>query len=79
MSESLGDLLGKRDFIEPPEIKIIQEFVESRFKVTPSVLVSSQQIAIGVKSAALAGALRPMLLQIKVACQTDKRLVIRIQ
>lgn len=79
MSESIGDLLSGRRFNEPPEIKIIQEFVESRYKVTPQVSVAGEQIIIGVKSAALAGTLRPLLPQIRAACETEKRLVIRIQ
>jgi hypothetical protein len=79
MTQSLGDLLSGRKFNEPPEIKIIQEFVLSRYNITPQVSIAGEQIIIGVKSAALAGTLRPQLPQIKEACQTDKRLVIRIQ
>ena len=79
MSDSIADLLGKRKFEEPPEIKIIQEFVESRYQVTPQVSITPQQIIIGVKSAALAGTLRPLLHQLQSECNTDKRLIIRIQ
>jgi hypothetical protein len=79
MTDSIGDLLQNRRIEEPPEIKIIQEFVESKYHITPQVMVNQQQIVIGVKSAALAGTLRPQLPQIKDLCQTDKRLVIRIQ
>jgi hypothetical protein len=79
MTDSIGDLLQNRRIEEPPEIKIIQEFVESKYHLTPQVMVNQQQIVIGVKSAALAGTLRPQLPQIKDLCQTDKRLVIRIQ
>lgn len=79
MSDSIADLLARRSLNEPPEIKIIQDFVQSRYQVTPQITVSEKQIIIGVKGAALAGALRPQLLQIKAACQTDKRLLIRIQ
>ena len=79
MTQSIGDLLGGRRLNKPPEIKIIQDFVETKFHTKPQVTVGQSQIIIGVKGSALAGALRPMLLQIKDACQTDKRLVIRIQ
>lgn len=79
MSDSIGSLLGQRQLFEPPEIKIIQDFVRQKFNVTPGVIMSEKQITIGVKSAALAGALRPLLLDITAACGTDKRLVIRIQ
>jgi hypothetical protein len=79
MTDSLADLLAHRNIDQPPEIKIIQDFVQEKYQVTPQVSVNAAQIHIGVKSAALAGSLRPLLPQIKELCQTDKRLVIRIQ
>lgn len=79
MSDSISSILSQRNLSEPPEVKIIQDFVEKQFKVVPQVMVASDRITIGVKSAALAGALRPLLLQIQAACQTEKKLVIRIQ
>jgi hypothetical protein len=79
MSDSLADLLAHRNIDQPPEIKIIQDFVNGKYHVVPQVTVGAGQISIGVKSAALAGTLRPQLTQIKELCQTDKRLVIRIQ
>ncbi len=79
MTDSLADLLGKRSFEEPPEIAIIKDFVAAKYQVVPTVSVNERQIIIGVPSAGLAGALRPELLQIKSLCNTEKRLVIRIQ
>lgn len=79
MTDSIGDLLQNRRLEEPPEIKIIQDFVQTKYEITPQVMVNQQQIVIGVKSAALAGTLRTQLPQIKTLCQTEKRLVIRIQ
>lgn len=79
MTDSIGDLLDGKRFAEPPEIKLIKDFVEQRFKVTPGVSVSERQIVIGVKSGALAGALRQQLHQLQESLDTDKRLVIRIQ
>lgn len=79
MSNSIQDLLKDRSFNEPPEIKIVQAFVESHFKQKPQVLVSPTQIVIGVKSSALAGALRPLLPQLQEKLETDKQLRIRIQ
>lgn len=77
--ESMQSLLAGRGMIQPPEVKLIQDFVEQKFKTIPQVTVSEKQIVIGVKSSALAGALRPMLYQIQELCNTDKRLLIRIQ
>lgn len=78
MSDSLEDILQKRKKAEVPEIAIIQSFVIDLFQVKPSVTISDQTIIIGVSSAGLAGALRPHILQIQAACNTTKRIIIRI-
>lgn len=78
MTDSLADLLGKRNFEEPPEVRIIKEFIRERFDVDASVLVQQRQIIIGVQGSSLAGALRMHLHQLQKLCATDKRLVIRI-
>jgi hypothetical protein len=79
MSESLGDLLAGKKMNQPAEIAIIQDFVEKRFHSKPEVMVQEKQVLISVRGAALAGALQPHLSELKDICQTDKRLVIRIQ
>lgn len=79
MADSLGSLLAKRSMDEPPEVQIIKTFVFAHYQTTPQVTVQQGNIIIGVKGAALAGALRPRLHELQEACQTDKRLVIRIQ
>lgn len=79
MSESLESLLAGRQRPEPPEISIIKQFVEAKFKITPGVTISERSIIIVVRGASLAGALRPYLSEIQTACNTTKRLVIRIQ
>lgn len=79
MTESIGSLLADRNIDQPPEIAVIQGFVEERFQSKPEVMVKEKQIIIAVKGSGLAGALRPLLPQLQDACQTEKRLVIRIQ
>jgi hypothetical protein len=79
MSNSIADILDTNRFEEPPEVQIIKEFVNKKFGVTPGVAVQINQISISVPSAALAGALRMHLHELSEACQTKKRLVIRIQ
>lgn len=79
MSDSIGSLLSGRERREPPEVQIIKTYVYAHFQATPQVTLQPRDIIIGVKSAALAGALRPHLLELQQACETDKRLVIRIQ
>ena len=79
MAESIESLLAGRNIAEPSEIAIIKSFVEQKFQLVPDVAINEKQIIIIVQGAALAGALRPFLLQIQEECKTTKRLVIRIK
>jgi hypothetical protein len=78
MTDSIGDLLGKREFEEPPEVRLIKDFVRKRFDVDVTVALQQHQIIIGVKSSALAGALRMHLHELQELIASKKRLVIRI-
>lgn len=78
MTDSIGDILPKGRYDEPPEVKIIKDFVMSKFQQPVNVIIQQTNIVIQVKSAALAGALRGQLHIIQDKCQTDKRLIIRI-
>ncbi len=79
MSNSLGDLLASRKREEPPEIAAIKAFIDEKFGQPAEITIQEKQIIIGVKGAALAGALRPLLPQLQDRCETDKRLLIRIK
>lgn len=78
MTNSLKDILLKRDYEEPAESQKIKQYVERHFQTTPTVHIQPSQIIIGVPSSALAGALRMHLRAIAEECLTTKRLVIRI-
>ena len=79
MPTSLNDLLqASGNYAEPPEVRIIKEFVRENYQETVSVTVQSNQIIIGVNGAALAGTLRMRLHELKQAAKTDKQLVLRI-
>lgn len=78
MAESLGDLLAKKNLEEPDEVLIIKNFLRENYKATCQVVISPRQIVIVVQGAALAGTLRMQLHKLQALCQTQKRLVIRI-
>jgi hypothetical protein len=78
MADSLGDLLRNYDLDEPPEIKRIKAFIRNMYKKEVAVALHDNQIIIMVPSAALAGTLRPNLHKIQKQCETDKRLILRI-
>jgi hypothetical protein len=77
--DSIGDILVGRKSEEPREVGIIKRFVLQNFRATPTVMMGQREITVIVRGAALAGALRPRLLELQELCTTDKRLVIRIQ
>ncbi len=78
MTNSLQSILNNRMPSEPPEIKAIKQFARDRLKTDVTVTLGKTQIAIGVPSAAAAGALRMQLFELAKLLETDKRLVIRI-
>ncbi len=78
MSESLKDILQRRDDGQPTEIKIIKEFVQKRFQSEANVTMNKQQIVITVRGAALAGTLRLHILELQNALKTTKKLLIRV-
>lgn len=79
MSDSLANILGQREFHEPKEIQVIKTYVRKEFSSDCAVQLNDRTIVITVDSAALAGSLRMHLHLIAKACETKKRLVIRIR
>ncbi|HLB66508.1 MAG TPA: hypothetical protein VJJ78_02865 [Candidatus Saccharimonadales bacterium] len=76
--DNLREILGKKRFNEPPEIKIIKKFVRDKYDEEVAITVKPKQIIIGAPNAALAGSLRMHLHELTQLCKTDKRLVLRI-
>lgn len=59
-------------------MSMIKQYVQDKFKSSVSVTVQDKQIIISAPSAALAGTLRLHSVELAKACQTDKKLVFRI-
>lgn len=78
MTESLADILGRKQNQEPPEIAAIKQFVYERFKSEVRVGISNQQIIVQAPNAALAGTLRLNLPLMQAAARTKARIIIRI-
>ena len=79
MADSLLDILSRKDFEEPPEIKAIKRFVEEHFHESVEVIVRDREIIITSPSAALAGTLRLRVREIQKSAGTTKRLILRIR
>lgn len=78
MTNSIADILGQKQYGEPEEIAVIKNYVRKELRTEVSVAVQERQIVIIVPSGAVAGALRPHLYRIAQACNTTKRVMIRI-
>ena len=79
MVHSLGDVLARKDFDEPPEMRAIKSFVQETFQSDVEVLVRVRDIVIICSSAALANSLRLKSPELRAAAATKKKLIFRIR
>lgn len=76
--DSLGSILSRKDYDEPPEMAAIKKYVKDEFDASVAVQVRDKDIVITARSASLANVLRLRGPAIKKAAKTDKRLTFRI-
>lgn len=79
MVHSLGDVLRRKDFDEPPEMRAIKSFVQDAFQTSVEVLIRERDIVIICSSASLANSLRLKSLELRAAIDTEKKLIFRIR
>ena len=79
MSDSLADLLSRKDFDEPAEMRAIKDFVQANYQADVEVQLRERDIIVTTPSAALANTLRLKMTELRAAAQTDKRIVLRIR
>ena len=72
------NILGGKDFDEPPEMAAIKKYVKDEFGVVVGVQLRERDILIMVPNAALANTLRLRGPELKRRCQLTKRLTFRI-
>ncbi len=77
--DSIDTILGaKKRSNEPPEMRIIRDFIHKEFQETCRVSVSQRSIAIMVDNGAIANMVQMRLHEIREACATEKKLYVRI-
>lgn len=77
--DSLLDILRSKDFDVPPEVTAIKAYVRQEFEAEVEVrLRGDKEIMIAAPSASLVNMLRLRGPQIKLAANTDRRLVFRV-
>lgn len=76
--DSLFNILGDKNFDEPPEATSIKKYVQETFQSPATVLVRDTEIVVTVGNGALASALRMRGPELKRRCQLTKKLVIKV-
>lgn len=78
MSNSLGDLLNKGRYSEPPGVVLIKKFVHEQTGVTPDVAITPKTYIVSMPNASAAGTLRFKLFQLQRSMGHDRKIIIRI-
>lgn len=76
--DGIGDILARKDFDIPPEVRAIKEYVQRYYNTDVSVIMQPHAIVVAARSAALIGTLRLNLPKLQAAAATDKRIMLRI-
>lgn len=76
--DGLGDILKRKDFDEPQEIRAIKEYVRRHYDAEVKVAVQPHAILVSAPSAGLIGSLRMNLPKLQAAAATEKRILFRI-
>lgn len=76
--DSLGHILGNKDYEEPPMVQSIKSYVKSEFKADVGVQISDKSVIINVPNSSLANMLRLRLPDLRRRCQIDGKIVLRI-
>lgn len=76
--DNLFNILQRKDFDEPPEVRAIKEYVRRYYDADIKVTLQPHAIVVSARSAALIGSLRLNLPKLQKAANTDKRIMLRI-
>lgn len=76
--DNLADILQRKDFDEPPEVRAIKDYVRRYYDADVKVTLQPHAIVVSARSAALIGSLRLNLPKLQSAASTDKRIMLRI-
>jgi len=76
--DNLGNILSRRDFDMPPEVRAIKAYVRRYYEADVRVTMQAHTIVVSARSSALIGSLRLNLPKLEAAAATDKRIILRI-
>lgn len=76
--DGLSDILKRKDFDEPPEIRAIKDYVRRHYDAEVRVTMQPHSIVVTGRSAGLIGSLRMNLPKLQAAAATEKRIMFRV-
>lgn len=74
--DNLQDLLDKRGFSEPPEIKLLKTYIKQHYNAEVGIKVDNNRISITANSSALASSLHTDIVKLQEVAKTDKKIQI---
>lgn len=78
MTDSLADILGRKNHSTPSEITALKAFIEQEYNQEVGLSMNKTQIVIVVPNGSLATTLRMRLPDLQKTARTKLRIVIRI-
>jgi hypothetical protein len=78
MTNSLFDILAKKNFDEPTDVTAVKKFVKDAYNIEVQVFSSENELTIQCNSASFANALRLSTRKMQAYAHTKKRFVFRI-
>ena len=76
--DDLSEILRRKNFDEPSEVRAIKEYVRRYYDKEVRVTMQQHAIVVSARSAALIGSLRLNLPKLQTASGTDKRILLRV-
>lgn len=76
--DSLQDILGQKNFDEPPEAISIKQYARDTFREDVRVQVREHEIVIFAPNGSMANMLRLRIVNLQELVGTDRRLIFRI-
>jgi len=75
--DSLQEILGKKNFAAPDEVKAVKDYMQRRYKSDCSIQIQRDTLILKVPNSSLASTVRLEQNRLIDACHLKKRLVIR--
>ncbi len=75
--DSVGDILGKKNFTPPDEMQAVRDYVKRRYKSPCWLTLQKDALVITVRGSALAATIQLEQNQLIETCKLTRRLVIR--